>query len=66
MKSEKLKYTCSTCSGSIEVAKGEDVPECCSKPMSKFELEPCENNIHAEMARNDVIEDACDDGRGQR
>mgnify|MGYP006886003098 CR=1 FL=1 len=66
MESIKMKYTCMECSSTIEVGEGAHNPECCSKPMRKLELDPCENNIHAEMARNAVVEDACDDGRGQQ
>jgi DNA-directed RNA polymerase subunit RPC12/RpoP len=66
MKSLKTEYTCLECKNTVEVAEGANKPECCSKPMHKLELDPCENNLHAEMARNSVIEDACDDGRGQQ
>ena len=66
MGSKKTEYTCLECNNTTEVAEGGKAPECCEKPMQKFELEPCGNNLHAEMARNAVVEDACDDGRGQQ
>lgn len=66
MEPVKTKYTCTECSSSIEVDDMSKTPVCCSKAMKKIELEPCTHNLHAEMARNDVIEDACDDGRGQQ
>jgi hypothetical protein len=64
MKKEKVTYKCETCGDTVVREEGGAAPECCNSAMKAMPLDPCTNAAHPEMARNDEIEDACDDGRG--
>ena len=62
---EKLVYECENCGKSLEVGADEaNAPECCDKPMKRFEsLDACQASTTAEHSRFDDFDDACDDGR---
>ena len=55
-------YKCENCGKIIKVSDG-TIPECCGKPMKKFDLDVCIQPAQAEHARPMDAEDACDDGR---
>ena len=58
-------YECIDCGNQAQnVAKGDQVPECCGKPMQKQEsLEVCQAPAGAEHSRFDDLGEPCDDGR---
>ncbi len=62
---DKLAYECENCGKNIEVSADEaKAPECCDKPMKRFEsLDACTVSTTAEHSRLDDFDDACDDGR---
>lgn len=59
-------YRCSVCDVMKDYRENEPAPICCAMPMVAEELPACLTAPHAEMARTDVIEEPCDDGRGHQ
>ncbi len=62
---EQQNYECVDCGNQAEaVAEGDQVPECCGKPMQKQEpLQACQAPAGAEHSRLDDLGEPCDDGR---
>lgn len=61
---EELRFKCPDCKGEARTWAGEDVPECCGKPMEQLPLEKCTSTDTAEHARTGDEDEPCDDNRG--
>jgi len=60
---EEVMYECVSCHRTATIEAGDEIPECCGKPMQKMPREICLQPAHAEHARPMESEDACDEFR---
>ena len=58
---EKKTYKCVECGTTYDVIKGEEIPQCCGKPV--VELDVCQASETAEHSRMADDNEPCDDGR---
>ena len=65
MESEET-YQCQSCKRTATVESGENIPECCGKPMEKMPHEICTQPDHAEHARPMEEEEPCNDFRAEK
>jgi hypothetical protein len=63
--SEKKQFKCDQCNRQTEIQAGEQVPDCCGKPMTEIAepIDQCTVTSTAEHSRFDDMGDPCDDGR---
>ena len=57
------KYQCQTCQRTATIEEGENIPNCCGKPMEKQTREICLQPAHSEHARPMEDEEPCNDFR---